>query len=166
MSPEQGLFFDSLLDSREDAAYSDGRRKEGGIEMDRLEELKKDFESQPLVGFLGLVLEKLAEGFAVVRCSVRPEFLVTAGMVQGGITFTIADFAGVYAAMSRIPTGHTPLKRIEFGGYHRPITEDSVIRAIGRVIDDDERSLKILVKVYGSDDEKKAEFILAFAKPR
>ncbi|MDO8558375.1 MAG: PaaI family thioesterase [bacterium] len=132
--------------------------------MTRIEELEQGFGEHPFSRLLGAKLERLETGFAVVSAKVTHEMLITQGMVQGGVSFSIADFAGVYAAMSRISAGHTPLANVH-GDYYGPFRIDEVILARADVVAIDKKSLHVIVEVF-CGSEKRAHFTLRFAKPK
>lgn len=134
--------------------------------MNRLEELKLHFKNESLGKFLGATLDNLNDGFATVSVRIKDEFLIVAGFVQGGITTTIADFAGVYAAMSKLPAGHTPASNINIY-FLRPISkQDELMRAEAYVVNESKSSLLVRVDVYGSDKKLKACATILFAKPK
>ncbi len=56
--------------------------------------------SEAVAAFLGLRLEELSPGYALVRMSVRPEYLNFNGFVHGGIITAVADQAFAYASNS------------------------------------------------------------------
>ncbi len=81
------------------------------------EQLKESFGNEPIVNIpvpFAFELTTLARGFAVVKMRVVAGMLVGGGVdiVNGGVMDTLANTASVYAAMSAIPSGHTP--RVNF----------------------------------------------------
>ncbi len=133
--------------------------------MTRIEELKQGFGEHDFAKLLGVELEKLEVGIAEVSAIVTQEMLITQGIAQGGVAFSIADFAGVYAAMSRIPAGHTPLASIDGGKYYAPFRLGEKISAHAHVGAEDTRSLHVIVEVF-CGLEKRNHFTLCFAKPK
>lgn len=134
--------------------------------MERLEELNKRFAIEPLVQLLDAQLVFSSPGQAEVSAAVREGFLVGGGIVQGGIITTIADFAGVYAAMSVIPAGHTPAQHIDIT-FLRPIMRGETIRASGLVTEQTRGSVWTKVNVFGSADSKRRAFAtIHFVKPK
>lgn len=133
--------------------------------MERLEELRQRFGEEPLVRFLGAELRELSNGYAVVVVSVKSEFLIVGGMVQGGIIATVADYAGVYAAMTRIPSGHTPAMQMNVR-WLRPVAAGDVIWASARVVNASKTVIDVHVDVYGGDSKRKAVASIIFSKPR
>lgn len=134
--------------------------------MNRLEELAERFKNEPLVKWLGASLEWLEEGRAVVAVPVCKNFLIMEKVVQGGIIATVADFAGVYAAMSKIPAGHTPATNLNIL-FFRPIGEDETIWADATVINESRSFVVVSVDLTGGAGGKlKAHATISFAKPK
>ena len=137
--------------------------------LGRLEMLYNDFENQPLAHSMSIKLEELERGCAVVSMAVQDAVLVTAGMVQGGITSVVADFAGVYAAMSMIPEGHTPLADYT-AHLFAPFRKDECLWAAAAVKNESKRFILVEVQVFSSDvfqdENRRAYFTFNFAKPR
>lgn len=132
--------------------------------MDRLEELRQRFAQEPLANWLGARLESLADGQAAVGAPVRDDFLIVGGLVQGGVITILADYAGVYAAMSRLPTGHTPASQISIS-FLRPFKRDETIQASAEVVGETRGQLLVLIEVRGGG-KLKAQATIVFAKPR
>src|SRR3989344_318660 len=133
--------------------------------MGRLEELRQRFKSEPLGIHFGATLGHFEAGHAVVSVNVKDEFLIVDGIVQGGITTAIADFAGVYAAMSKLETGHTPAMNINIY-FLSPIKTGETITAVADVINESRRTILTRVDVFNQDRENKAYATILFAKPK
>lgn len=133
--------------------------------MGRLEELRQRFSEEPLVAFLGAELRELGDGRAVLVVPVKQEFLIVGGIVQGGIVTAVADYAGVYAAMTRIPSGHTPALHIGIN-FLRPVLMGDVMWAAARVENESKTTLVVSVEVFGTDNKRKATASIIFSKPR
>ncbi len=112
--------------------------------MDRLEELREKFGQEPYAKTLGAVLEELEPGLAVISLTLTPPLAIASGVAQAGVTLSLGDYAGVYAAMSVLPAGHTPAS--DGGGYFtRPVKLGQTMRAVARV--EDETKHVIVVRV-------------------
>lgn len=138
--------------------------------MTRLEELKLRFQEEPLAKLLGATLERLEDGSAVVRAAAEEGTTIVGGIVQGGITTVLADYAGVYAAMTRIPEGHTPCAHINIH-FLRPIRLGETMRAVARVENESRSSLIVSVDVHASNSargrsKRMACATILFSKPR
>ena len=133
--------------------------------MDRISSLRIRFEKEPLGRALEAALIELKNGLAIVSTTIRQEHLIVGGVAQGGITTVIADFAGVYAAMSVIPEGHTPAVQINLS-LLRPIKEGEEVRGIGQVKNKSKTSILVEVQVLGSNDKRKAYGTILFYKPK
>lgn len=136
--------------------------------MDRFEGLHARFLEEPLAKTLGAVLVDISDGRALVRIDrVREETCIVGGIAQGGTTTALADYAGVYAAMTRIPEGHTLCKHISID-LLRPVMVGEVLYAASGVVNDSRRELLVTVSVFtkGGEDRPKARATLTYAKPR
>jgi acyl-coenzyme A thioesterase PaaI-like protein len=135
--------------------------------MDRLEELEREFLEEPFSQEYGIVLDRLERGFAIVSVPVHPEWFARAGMMQGGFEKVAADAAGVYAAMSTIPAGHTRLDHIQ-GYYIEPVTlEDQALHVIATVRYQGKRNFILEeIVIFNVEGEMKWYGTAKFAKPR
>jgi len=129
---------------------------------ERLAELGERFTQEPYAKFLGAELSELTINYAVVRAVAKDDVLIVGGIVQGGFTASIADFAGVYAAMAALPSGHTPLQSIDMH-FLRPVKAGETIEARGQVINVGKRTVHVTVRVFGEGNKLKAHAICAFA---
>lgn len=81
--------------------------------MKRVEELAKQFPMEPCVQANGVELMHLEKGMAIIRVTVLKSMVVlkttkSGKLLMNGAFFVVfGNTAGVYAAMSRIPHGHT-----------------------------------------------------------
>ncbi len=55
--------------------------------------------------YLGIEVVSEREGYAKVKLGVKPEFINGAGFVNGGVTFSLADFAFALAANAGVDRG-------------------------------------------------------------
>ncbi len=132
--------------------------------MTRIAELKSRFEQEPLGQLLKARLEVLEDGRAVIAVPAGSELTIVGGIVQGGVTTAVADYAGVYAAMTRIPSGHTPAVQISIN-FLRPVGLGETMRAEARVVNESRGQVVASVEVRGSDGKLKAVATILFAKP-
>lgn len=129
---------------------------------ERIDYLTKSFETHPAAEFLGAKLVHLlgprgGMAFATVSAVAKREFMVHSDLksdfiVQGGISFAIANFAGVYAAMLHTKQ-HTPLSLIEEIRYVEPVCEGEEMIAYAMATR--ESDLNILVNVVVTNKELK-----------
>ena len=133
--------------------------------MDRLTELRRQFAAEPLATGFGATLDALADGEATVGYAAKAEHAIVVGIIQGGITTVIADYAGVYAAMTRIPEGHTPAKHIAIE-LLRPVRPGETITATARVVAETRSSIIAHVDVRDANGAQKAVATVTFAKPK
>lgn len=132
--------------------------------MTRIDELKSRFEQEPLGRLLGARLEVLEDGRSVIAVPARDELTIVGGVAQGGVTTAVADYAGVYAAMTRIPSGHTPAVQISIN-FLRPVRLGETMRAEARVVNESRNQIVTSVEVRGPDGKLKALATILFAKP-
>ena len=133
--------------------------------MDRLTELRLRFGQEPLATEFGAGLDALADGSAAVSYVAKDEHAIVGGIIQGGITTVIADYAGVYAAMTRIPAGHTPARRISIE-LLRPVRPGDVLIATAVVIAETKATIITSVDVRDANGVQKAVATVTFAKPK
>lgn len=133
--------------------------------MDRLTELRQRFIQEPLAASFGLTLERLADGEAELRLVVKDELSIVGGVAQGGVTTVLADYAGVYAAMTRIPAGHTPAKHIAID-LLRPVRVGEAVRASARIAAETRSTIIVVVDVAAEDGRQRAYATITFAKPK
>lgn len=138
--------------------------------MQRLEYLKQRFSEERLAKKFGMLLEKFEEGSVSIAYTADPNDCVTndrnQSIVQGGVLIGIlADFAAVYAAMSSIPDGHTPLM---FGGFslQRPTLAGEVVRAEAHVFNINRQIISVSVRIFGAKGKLKCEGTYHFSHPK
>lgn len=132
--------------------------------MDRLRELKDRFIKEPFVTTLRARLIRLEPGEADVVCTPESALTVAGGIVQGGATASLADFAGVYAAMSAIPSGHTPATSMTLS-FLRPVMEGEEVLISAKVVNTSRTRILTSVTVTVGV-ALKAVAIIEFARPR
>jgi len=132
--------------------------------MTRLIELRTRFGQEPLGRLLQARLEVLEDGRAVVAAPAGPELMIVDGVAQGGVITAVADYAAVYAAMTRVPAGCTPAVQISVN-FLRPIGAGETMRAEARVVSDSRSQVVTSVEVRGDDGKLKAVATILFAKP-
>ena len=132
--------------------------------MTRLIELRTRFGQEPLGRLLQARLEVLEDGRAVVAAPAGPELMIVDGVAQGGVITAVADYAAVYAAMTRVPAGCMPAVQISVN-FLRPIGAGETMRAEARVVSDSRSQVVTSVEVRGDDGKLKAVATILFAKP-
>ncbi|WKY47555.1 PaaI family thioesterase [Eubacteriaceae bacterium ES3] len=65
------------------------------------EEMIKTVKKDQFAKLLGIEIQNVEEGWAEVRMTIKDEHLNGMGVVQGGVIFTLADFAFAVASNSR-----------------------------------------------------------------
>lgn len=132
--------------------------------LERIAALKESFPDHDYVGFMGAELIRLEMldtnlSLGIVRAVAKREFMVNSDLkqrkiAQGGASYSIADFAGVYAAMVHTEK-HTPLCR-STASYPKPIKEGDIMIAEARASRDWTNPQEIYVQfsVYVMQEEK------------
>jgi uncharacterized protein (TIGR00369 family) len=133
--------------------------------MDRIDELKARFTQEPFAKLLGASLVSLGDGTAVLEMTAGEGLMIVGGIAQGGAVASLADYAGVYAAMTRIPSGHTPAVNITTQ-LHRPVVRGEKVFAAATVVNENRSSIFTIVEVRGEDNKLKATANIYFVKPR
>lgn len=73
--------------------------------MKNTEEMRAILENDCFATGAGIVLGQVEDGCAVCSVQLGPQHLNAAGVAQGGLVFTLADFAFAAAANSCLPSG-------------------------------------------------------------
>ena len=107
----------------------------------------------PLVGYLGIAIEQIGDGFAAGRAPFRPEFLRPGGTVSGPLLMALADFvmyAAVMSQIGRVELAVTTNLNINF--LRRPAPKDVLAEA--KIIKPGKRLIVGEVELYseGVDD--------------
>ena len=132
--------------------------------MERFEELKAMFSREPFAKTLGAVLEILEHGHAVISMTLPEHLAIASGIAQAGVMLSLADYAGVYAAMSVLPAGHTPASDCA-GYFTRPVKVGETMRAVARVEDGTRTCVAVRVDVTVGDRHVSGQ-TWKYAKPR
>jgi uncharacterized protein (TIGR00369 family) len=67
--------------------------------------LRERLAHNPFVGFMGVEVPELGEGYARFTLKIRPDFHNSQGFLQGGVIAALADEAVAYALFSLVPEG-------------------------------------------------------------
>jgi acyl-coenzyme A thioesterase PaaI-like protein len=104
------------------------------MDQKRLDELRAMFVQEPFAKTLGASLDMIGTGRAVVSLTLAEPLAIANGIAQAGVTLSLGDYAGVYAAMSVLHAGHVPASDCS-GYFTRPVKVGGVMRARARVED-------------------------------
>jgi uncharacterized protein (TIGR00369 family) len=96
-------------------------------------DLRAGLEAMPSSRLLGLVVVGFGDGVSVIDMPVRPELTFDGRSVQGGLVGTLADYAGVSAAVSALPAGWAA-STLSFDVHTLAPARGERLVAIGRVI--------------------------------
>ena len=124
-------------------------------DKERYEELKNIFNSQEFLSFVGMKLEHIERGRAVISCENKKEFSQYLGYMHGGMITSIADTAGGQAAATIIEDGQKIVTSELKIHFLKPITVKKVI-AEGIVISSGKKLI-----IVESDIKDEEENLLA-----
>jgi uncharacterized protein (TIGR00369 family) len=95
--------------------------------------VRESFERQAFMAHLGARIAELAPGRVVLELDARPELTQQDGYLHAGVSASIADSAGGYAAYSLFPAG-TGVLSVEFKINLLAPARGSRLRAVGEVV--------------------------------
>ena len=95
--------------------------------------VRASFERQGIMGLIGARLTGVVPGQVVIELAHRADLTQQHGFFHAGITSTIADSAGGYAAYSLFPAGASVLTT-EFKINLLAPADGELLRAVGRVV--------------------------------
>lgn len=120
-----------------------------------IETIKKLFDKDPFSQWLGIRVERISEGEAVLSMTVRDEMLNGFGTGHGGIAYSLADSAFAFAANSY---GELSVALETHMQYMKPVFSGDVLTAVAQ---EENRTRKIAVytiTISNQDDVKVALF--------
>ncbi|MEM7226264.1 MAG: PaaI family thioesterase [Pseudomonadota bacterium] len=100
---------------------------------DFAERVRDSFERQSIMGLIGAELTRVEPGLVVIELPFREDLCQQHGFFHAGVTSTIADSAGGYAAFSLFPAEASVLTT-EFKINLLAPADGERLRAIGRVV--------------------------------
>ena len=95
--------------------------------------VRDSFARQPAMDLIGARITRVAPGEAVIELPYRDDLTQQHGFFHGGITSTIADSAGGYAAFSLFPADASVLT-VEYKINLMAPADGERLRAVGRVV--------------------------------
>lgn len=98
-----------------------------------IEDVKTSFQKQGILKLLGAKLEKVELGLVEISLPFKPELTQHTGFFHAGVTTTIADTAGGYAAFTLFPPNALILS-VEFKINLLNPAQGQLLYATGRVI--------------------------------
>ncbi|MDE3074959.1 MAG: PaaI family thioesterase [Chloroflexota bacterium] len=92
------------------------------------------FNHSPFFQLLGLVVEEARPGYARLSCQARAELVHDGGILQGGVTATLADIAAVMGILSEEPPpAHVATVQLQIN-YLRPVGEGDLLLATAVIL--------------------------------
>lgn len=103
------------------------------VDQDFEQRVRGSFARQPIMDLLGARMSRVAPGEAEIELPYRTELTQQHGFFHGGVTSTIADSAGGYAAFTLFPADASVLT-VEYKINLIAPADGELLRAIGRVV--------------------------------
>ena len=95
--------------------------------------VRDSFQRQGIMGLIGARLSLVAPGHVEIELPFRHDLTQQHGFFHGGVTSTIADSAGGYAAFSLFPADASVLT-VEYKINLMAPADGELLRAVGRVL--------------------------------
>lgn len=102
--------------------------------------VRASFAAQGLMATLGAEIAALGPGICTIEAPIRPETGQQQGFAHAGLTFSIGDSAGGYAALSLMPdeaevvTAEMKINLLAPATGHRLLAEGRVVRSGRRLM--------------------------------
>ncbi|MCL2704837.1 MAG: hotdog fold thioesterase [Spirochaetaceae bacterium] len=122
--------------------------------MSSLEEIKKMLFADKFAQSIGITLDEMGDGTAVTSVSISKDHYNGVGIVQGGLIFTLADYAFAAAANSKGKV--TVGVRCDIA-YIKPVKEGK-LTAIAEEVSCSNKISNYEVKIYNDKKELVAKF--------
>ncbi|OEJ13694.1 thioesterase [Brachyspira hampsonii] len=127
-------------------------------EKEIFERIKKRFESQDFLSFVGMKLEHVEKGKAVISCENKKEFSQYLGYMHGGMVSAIADTAGGHAAATMLEEGYKTVTSELKIHFLKPVVSKKVI-ATGEVISAGKKLIIVEAVLRDEEDNMLAKMI-------
>ena len=95
--------------------------------------VRRSFDRQTIMGLLGARITRIEAGLVEIELPYREDLCQQHGFFHAGVTSTIADSAGGYAAFSLFPADASVLT-VEFKVNLLAPADGDLLRAVGRVV--------------------------------
>lgn len=123
--------------------------------MEQNKELPKQiveqmYNNDPFSKWLGIQIEEIAKGKAVLKMEIREDMLNGFGYVHGGVTYSLADSALAFAANSYNKVS-LPIENSM--SYPAPATKGDVLTAKAETVSMGNKTATFDVKVYNQKSE-------------
>ena len=114
-----------------------------------LEKIRKYFAKDTFAKHNGMTILEVADNYALVECQINENHYNAKGSVQGGLIFTLADFA--FAVVSNINDYVTMSQNITMT-FMRPVFEGK-IKAEAKIINQGKSMVLVEVEVKNLEDK-------------
>jgi uncharacterized protein (TIGR00369 family) len=120
-------------------------------------------DTVPFARLLGIELDEIKPGFAVLSVDIRQELLQNHGVVHGGVIASLADTAAAFAIASILrPEESTTTIDLTIH-YLRPITSGTAI-ATAKIVRDGQRVIVLSIEVKDQLERVLATATAAFLR--
>ena len=118
--------------------------------------IRQSFNDQSMLRSLNAKMTSLSLGHVEVEAQITDRFLNQHNFAHAGISFTLGDTAGGYAAMSHYKAGSN-IMTIEFKVNYLAPARGKRLRAVGRVIRSGKRICVVAAEIFvvesGNEDK-------------
>lgn len=119
----------------------------------------------PFEEFVGMRIERAADGEAVLTLPFKVKLAQGKGLMHGGVVTALADTAVAMAIKSILPED-THFVTIDLGlKFHAPV-RGGVVKAVARIVERDERNIRGEAEVFDESGVKVATFHSLFRVKR
>ena len=118
--------------------------------------IRNMLEKDRLAKYCGMVLKEVGLGYATVTLDLKEHHLNGADLVQGGVVYTLADFA--FAAAANFSRRVTVTINVQ-ANYIKPANGDYIV-AKAKVIHETKSLSHVRTEVFNDKEELVATFVL------
>lgn len=121
--------------------------KEGTLTAIERQRILDAFAAVPFAHMLGIELESVERGEAVVRLKIRDELRQNHGIIHGGVTASLIDTAAAFVILTQLEEGQTTTTVDLTIHYLRPLVQGAAT-ARARIVRGGRRIIIAAVDVY------------------
>ena len=137
------------------------KRRLGRVRITMINEMTKNIGDDRFAEYVGIKLIEVSDGYAVARMDICPFHMNGVGVVHGGASFTLADYA--FAAASNTQSSMTLGINASMSYFKAP--KGKYLTAIAKRLSDYTKITGYCVNIYDESDDLVATFSgLGYAK--
>ena len=121
--------------------------------MDISNKVAQSFKSQAFMKTIGANLDLVEEGKVIISVKLKPTMMQQHGFGHAGVTFSIGDSAGGYAALTKMAK-HQEVLTSEMKIHLLSPAEGKLLRAVGSVLKSGKRLIVVQSDIYSVDGKK------------